>query len=114
MKILLLEDTLAIAENVIDLLTEAGHTVTHCENGARGLEAIEGADFDLIISDVSMPEMDGLTFAVTARREGLQAPIYLYTGNPCLDQNKVSEAQVSGVFGKCELNRLMGAVGGLK
>jgi len=42
-------------------LETAGHTVLSCENGKKAVEHIEHADTDLLITDILMPEMDGVT-----------------------------------------------------
>ena len=42
------------------LLEKQGHAVTVVGNGREALAALEGADFDVVLMDVSMPEMDGL------------------------------------------------------
>lgn len=110
MKILLLEDTIEIAEILKKLLTDHGHTVCHVENGAAGLESITQDDFDVVISDLNMPKMDGLTFAVTARKEGLKAPIMLFTGEPYVDPLKVQEGGITAVFDKFSGHDLVKAV----
>lgn len=110
MKLLILEDNEDIATLLVETFRGLGHDVTHCENGALGLEQITQSDFDAIVSDVSMPEMDGLTFAITARSNGVRTPIYLYTGNPTLDAEKVKQGLINGVFNKVEVDRLIKAV----
>ena len=91
-------------------LKHAGHSVEHAPNGWEGLEELTRSDFDLIISDVKMPVMDGLTFAVTARQGGLKAPIVLFTGETSLSVVKLKEGRVAAVFGKTQLNELIDAI----
>src|SRR5437899_2572869 len=52
------------------LLTDAGYTVTAEQDGKRGLERAVAESFDLVLCDVRMPEMDGLTFLRNYRRRG--------------------------------------------
>jgi two-component system response regulator AtoC len=52
------------------LLTDAGYTVTAEQDGRRGLERAVAESFDLVLCDVRMPEMDGLTFLRNYRQRG--------------------------------------------
>ena len=58
-KILLAEDNAINRTFAIRLLEKAGHTVVSAENGQEVLDLMETEKFDLILMDVSMPEMDG-------------------------------------------------------
>ena len=59
--ILLVEDTIFFQRLVKGYLESAGFKVTTADNGAIALQKLEGDSFDLIVSDIEMPEMDGLT-----------------------------------------------------
>lgn len=59
-KILLVEDDENIAKLFKYNLTKAGYRVEHKINGAEGFEAVKSLIPDLIISDIMMPEVDGL------------------------------------------------------
>jgi CheY-like chemotaxis protein/HPt (histidine-containing phosphotransfer) domain-containing protein len=58
--ILLAEDSLINQKLASALLEEEGHTVTAVSNGCEACELLEGGEFDLVLMDVQMPEMDGL------------------------------------------------------
>ncbi|MFZ6053334.1 response regulator [Halocola ammonii] len=58
-KILLIEDNIDILENTSEILELAGYEVETAENGMRGVEKAKANDFDLIICDIMMPELDG-------------------------------------------------------
>ncbi|MDP4662441.1 MAG: response regulator [Salibacteraceae bacterium] len=58
-KILLIEDNLDVRENTAEILELAGFDVSTAENGKRGVEQATSKDFDLIICDIMMPELDG-------------------------------------------------------
>lgn len=58
-KVLIVEDTLAIREEVCDILLMEGYSVCQAENGKIGFEMALKENPDLIISDILMPELDG-------------------------------------------------------
>lgn len=69
MKILIVEDNKTKRSMMKNILVEKGHEVTEAENGARGLEAALSNQFDLIVSDILMPEMDGFKFLRAVKKE---------------------------------------------
>lgn len=66
-RILLVEDEADLRENLEIVLTHAGHAVTTAENGAEALKALRDGAPDLLITDLSMPVMDGMTLVRTLR-----------------------------------------------
>jgi PAS domain S-box-containing protein len=64
LRVLLVEDTPANQKLVHYLLSNRGHTVVVAENGRESLDRLTAEDFDLVLMDVQMPEMDG--FQATA------------------------------------------------
>jgi two-component system chemotaxis sensor kinase CheA len=61
-KVLLIEDTVFFRRLVKGYLESGGYETDTAENGLKGLELIDHTDYDLIVSDIEMPEMDGCTF----------------------------------------------------
>jgi CheY-like chemotaxis protein len=61
LNILVAEDNPVNQRLVIELLKTRGHRVVMASNGKEAIEAIEEKDFDLVLMDVQMPDMDGLT-----------------------------------------------------
>lgn len=59
-KILVIDDERSIRNIIGELLEMEGHTVKTAENGLQGYEMIGVEPFDLVISDIKMPEMDGI------------------------------------------------------
>ena len=83
---ILVVDDEAEIRNVIRVTLEgAGHTVEDAANGAIGLNVLAGASFDLIITDILMPEMEGIETIRTVRKSGCMVPILAITGGGSMD-----------------------------
>ena len=57
--ILLIDDMAGVRRAVVSMLTRAGHKVTAAETGDQGLELLNSRQFDLVITDMLMPGVDG-------------------------------------------------------
>lgn len=64
---------------VCDLLERHGHRVRSAANGRIGLDVASAARFDLIVTDVFMPEMDGIELLRGLRARGNTAPVIAMT-----------------------------------
>jgi signal transduction histidine kinase/CheY-like chemotaxis protein/HPt (histidine-containing phosphotransfer) domain-containing protein len=84
-RILLAEDNEVNQQLAMSILVKRGHRVEVVENGREALEALEQKEFDVVLMDVQMPEMDGLTAtAVIRAREkstGRHMPIIALTAH---------------------------------
>ncbi len=80
-RVLLVEDTQFFRQVVRGYLEDAGFEVVTADNGAEGLERLEGGRFDLVVSDIEMPVMDGWAFAraVRERPDGAGLPLMALT-----------------------------------
>ncbi len=76
-KILLAEDDPAVVEMFERALTGDGHVVVSTGDGLAALEAAQADQFDLLISDVSMPSMDGIALIERLRVGQPQLPVIL-------------------------------------
>ena len=81
-RILLVDDDHGILRATARILGAAGHEVTSTTNGREALELLGGGAFDLIISDISMPELDGIQLLRSVRQRDLDVPVILMTGAP--------------------------------
>ena len=78
-KILVVEDDKALNDLVCSYISDNGYEAKACFNGKEALTAVENTPFDLIVSDVMMPEMDGFMFAQKVREFDKQIPILFMT-----------------------------------
>lgn len=81
--ILILEDDLPIGALLVEALTDAGYRVAHGINGVAGLALMSSCQPRLVLTDVLMPEMDGITFArqLRSRSDLPQPPIIFMTAS---------------------------------
>jgi two-component system OmpR family response regulator len=79
MKILLIEDDEVLADGLIHTLSSSGYTVTGAISGSYAEHLLHAQDFDLIILDLSLPDMDGLQLLRKLRTQKLQLPIMILT-----------------------------------
>jgi two-component system response regulator FlrC len=79
MKILVVEDDLSLREAVVDSLELAGHDVSEAANGADGLAQLRRQSPDLVLSDINMPEMNGLQLLDAVKQERPWLPFVLMT-----------------------------------
>ncbi|MEO6651664.1 MAG: response regulator transcription factor [Ilumatobacteraceae bacterium] len=77
--VLVAEDDRAVRESLVRALTLEGYDVTAVNNGAQVLEAVHDRPADLLLLDVSMPVLDGLTACRVLRAESNRVPIIMLT-----------------------------------
>lgn len=77
--ILLVEDEAPLANVLTDELKNNGFSVVHAENGYAALEDVKKKQFDLILCDIVMPEMDGFETLENIRKENINTPVIMLT-----------------------------------
>lgn len=79
-RILVVDDDPAVLELLGKSLQLSDYEVDLCGDGPSGLERLSAADYDLLIVDLKMPGMDGLSVIREARRRNLELPVIIVTG----------------------------------
>lgn len=73
-KILVVDDSLFARIRVRDMLREGGYETIEAENGAQGLAQVAAGAPDLVLTDLLMPELDGVGFLAALRASGNRVP----------------------------------------
>lgn len=85
LKILSVEDQADVAANIWDYFQARGHVVDHAADGATGLRRAMAETFDVIILDLGLPRLDGLTLCRALRAAGRGVPVIMVTARDELD-----------------------------
>jgi two-component system, chemotaxis family, chemotaxis protein CheY len=97
--ILLLEDNVPLAEVMMQALRASGHVITHAETGRAGIELLRVQAYDLLITDVVMPDQDGIETVMWMRENQPHVPIITISGDsPRHAQLYLSITQKFGVM----------------
>jgi EAL domain-containing protein (putative c-di-GMP-specific phosphodiesterase class I) len=83
--ILLVDDEPAVARAYSRTLGSAGFSVVTAKDGREAADAARERSFDVIVSDIAMPEMDGIELLRTVREYDLDVPFVIVTGGPAVD-----------------------------
>ena len=87
-RILIMEDETAIQSVLYELLTDAGYEVSLASDGLEGISLFQSQSFSLILLDIMMPKVDGLTVLRKVRERGNLIPILLYIAGHTIIRRK--------------------------
>ena len=85
-KIMVVDDEAGIRSLLFDVLSSQGFRVTLAKDGRDSLDQLEGCRFDLLITDIDMPRLNGLDLLKTMKKTGRREKVILMTGRP-MDRN---------------------------
>jgi DNA-binding response OmpR family regulator len=85
MKILVVEDDERISDAVVEYLSDSHYAVEAVYDGQSAWELLEVFTYDMILLDVMMPNMDGMTLCKRLRNKGINIPILMLTAKDTLN-----------------------------
>ncbi len=88
-KILIAEDNQELRQLFTHVLTRQGYTVRGVEDGQAALDALDEEYFDLIISDIMMPRLDGYELVRSLREAGSSLPVLMITAKDAFDDMRL-------------------------
>jgi DNA-binding response OmpR family regulator len=80
MKILVVEDDAIVVQTLQILFSSYNYAVDIAADGEAGLQMAEAFEYDLIVLDIGLPKLDGVSLCQKLRQQGVQQPILLLTG----------------------------------
>jgi EAL domain-containing protein (putative c-di-GMP-specific phosphodiesterase class I) len=84
-KVLLVDDEPVTARSYARSLSAAGYRVTIANDGREAAALAKGEGYDVVVSDIAMPDMDGLALLRAIRQSDLDVPMVFMTGSPALE-----------------------------
>src|ERR671924_1524662 len=79
-QLLIVDDEVNTLASLARAFRLAGHEATVCDNAAKALELAKSQPFDLILSDVVMPNKDGLSLLEELKAQGVTTPVVMMSG----------------------------------
>lgn len=98
-KILVVDDETGIRYLLWDVLSSNGFEVSMAKDGQESLEQMETDNFDLVITDIQMPRLDGIEMLRRMKKSGRKEKIIIMTGN-------ISDRRLAGRDLPCVVSRL--------
>ncbi|MFH1124266.1 MAG: response regulator [Pseudomonadota bacterium] len=113
-RVLLVDDEVVFTTNMSKLLTSRGYRVTAANSGDAAIRALEESDFDVVVLDLKMPGMDGITTLKEIKKLGLFIETLILTGHGSIDS--ALEAVKLGAYDyltkPCEIGDLVAKIEG--
>lgn len=113
-KILLVDDEAVFTANMSKLLTSRGYRVTAVNSGDAAIQKLEHEDFDVVVLDLKMPGMDGITTLKEIKKLDLFTQTLILTGHGSIDT--ALEAVKLGAYDyltkPCEIDELVQKIEG--
>ena len=81
-RILYAEDDRTLSDTIGDILEEVGFSVVLASDGVAALERASERDFDVLLTDLDMPRMNGIQLVEAMRRKEPGLPVVVLSGNP--------------------------------
>jgi len=101
LKILVIDDEQPVRETLAEMLVAVDHQVELAGSGHEALEKLSAGNFDLVFTDLAMPEMDGWETARAIRERWPEIPIVMVTGyGPTTPAPAGEEDLIDGIIGK--------------
>ena len=97
-RILVVDDDANLLDLLVDTLTTIGYQVVGAPGGVEALESLKNSKFDLMITDIKMPDVDGLQLLKKVRRHYSRMPVLFVTG--VATPNIIGQAAPDGFLAK--------------
>ena len=108
-KILVIDDERAIRNTLKEILEMESHEVETAENGRIALDKAKQQQYDLIFSDIKMPEMDGMELLTALREAEIDSPVVMISGHGTIETavECIKKGAFDFIIKPIDLNRLL-------
>ena len=108
-KILVIDDERAIRNTLKEILEMESHEVETAENGRIALDKAKQQQFDLIFSDIKMPEIDGMELLTALREAEIDCPVVMISGHGTIETavECIKKGAFDFIIKPIDLNRLL-------
>ena len=108
-KILVIDDERAIRNTLKEILEMESHEVETAENGRIALDKAKQQQFDLIFSDIKMPEIDGMELLTALREAEIDCPVVMISGHGTIETavECIKKGAFDFIINPIDLNRLL-------
>jgi DNA-binding NtrC family response regulator len=109
MQVLLIDDERAIRRALREILEFEGCAVDEAENGAQALEKLKAKTYDLLFSDIKMPQMDGLELLDQILALGIETPVIMISGHGTVETavGAIKKGAFDFIEKPLDLNRIL-------
>src|SRR6266542_4026526 len=95
-RILVIDDNELLRESAVRILSSAGYDVLGARSGAEGIRIWRESGADLVLTDVRMPDIDGLQLILELRAAAPRLPVILMSGDPGISAHLLRDVPGSG------------------
>jgi two-component system response regulator HydG len=85
MRVLVVDDQIEMARMLSDALVDHGYDALALASGKQAIARLEGQEFDAVVTDLRMPDADGLEVLAAARKDGSDRPVIVMTAFSAVD-----------------------------
>ncbi|MBF0119852.1 MAG: response regulator [Desulfobacterales bacterium] len=113
-KILLVDDEIVFTKNISKLLKYRGFKVTAVNSGDAAIQELEKSSYDVIVLDLKMPGMDGITTLKEIQKLGLFSQTLILTGHGSVDSamDAIKLGAYDYLVKPCEIDELVNKING--
>jgi DNA-binding NtrC family response regulator len=94
-KVLVVDDEKGIRFLLSEVLHNQGFEVTLAKDGQESLDKLEKGHFDLVVTDINMPKLDGVAMLKSMKRTGRSEKVIIMTGDP--SDQRLSDTEIPNV-----------------
>ncbi|MCB1782808.1 MAG: response regulator [Alphaproteobacteria bacterium] len=114
-RLLVIDDNKDVSHMMSEILTREGYEIDTCNDGLKAIEMLQEKKYDLVLSDLFMPQIDGIGLAKFIKKSGMNIPIVILSSSgvtiKASDVSNAIRGMVDGVLEKpAKMNDILSMV----